>query len=135
MDEGINISKVAEKGFAGSAAAQPWGISAPSTMPESALPRVFDMELSGTTITLKNCAWQSGSQYFTSTDEPTVEAVSGIVCAIINKKTGGVTAEIDAEWDEAAPELIPLALYKISVSDGVVTVLLDRRGGTISLHE
>jgi hypothetical protein len=131
------VEYAATKGFAAGEADKGWAVPGVKTEQGAAgFERAFDIKsIAAGVITLKNCAWQIGSQYFTSTDEPTVEASSGIVCAVINRETGGVTAEIDAEWDEAAPELIPLALYKISRIEDVVTVLFDMRGGMISLHE
>lgn len=132
------VEYAATKGFAAGEADKGWSVPGVKTEQggSSGYERAFDIKsISAGVITLKNCAWQVGSQYFTSVTEPTVTASTGVVCAIINRETGGVTAGINTVWSESSPELIPLALYKISVTAGVVTVLIDMRGGMISLHE
>jgi hypothetical protein len=108
---------------------------------ESAVyPRAFDIKsISAGTMTLTRCHFQIQSQYFTLDTEPTLTIANGVVCAIVNTATNPVTvtAAMNYVWTAAAPNLMPMALYNITVStDGqAATVTCDRRGSIIIFHE
>jgi hypothetical protein len=133
MDEGINILKVAEKGFAGSAAAAPWGISAPTTYPETAYPRPFDIEPGATAgkIKLVRCYFQMADAFYQANDTAEITPAAGNLCAVINTNDGTLTAVMNAVFNPATPELFPLRLYVLD-SDGNVTC--DCRGGQVVVY-
>lgn len=106
----------------------------------AAYPRAFDIKsVVAGTMTLTRCHFQIQSQYFTLDTEPTLTIANGVVCAIVNTATSPVTvtAAMNYVWTAAAPNLMPMALYDITVSsDGqAATVTCDRRGSIILFHE
>lgn len=103
-------------------------------------PRAFDIKsVVAGVMTLTRCHFQIQSQYFTLATEPTLTIANGVVCAIANTATNPitVTAAMNYVWTAAAPNLLPMALYDITVStDGqAATVTCDRRGSLILFHE
>jgi len=135
MDEGINNIKVAEKGFAGSAAAQPWGISAPTTYPypEAPYAKPFDIEPGATAgkIKLVRCYFQMADAFYQANDTAEITPAAGNLCAVINTNAGTVTAVMNATFNPATPELFPLRLY---VLDAGGNVTCDCRGSQVVVY-
>jgi len=103
-------------------------------------PKAFDIksiEEDGNMV-ITRCKWQIGSKYYSHADI-TLAAASGTVCAVLDTTNGTVTAAIDYEWTDTQPELVPYALYDITVSTvgdkQVVVITCDRRGSSVNIYE
>ena len=104
-------------------------------------PKAFDVKSIDPdtgTLTLTRCKWQIGSKYYSHADV-SLTAQTGTLCAVLNTTDGALTAQMDYEWTDTQPELVPYALYDITVSTvddkQVVVITCDRRGSSINIYE
>jgi hypothetical protein len=104
-------------------------------------PKAFDIksiDKDTGTLTLTRCKWQIGSKYYSHADV-SLTAQTGTLCAVLDTTAGTLTAQMDYEWTDTQPELVPYALYDITVSTvdekQVVVITCDRRGSSINIYE
>jgi hypothetical protein len=103
-------------------------------------PKAFDIlsvDKDTGTLTLTRCKWQTQEKYYSHADI-SLTAQTGTVCAVLDTTDGTLTAQMDYVWTDTAPELIPYALYDITVSTvdkkQVVVIDCDRRGSAITFY-
>ena len=111
-----------------------------NTVMGTVAPKAFDIksiDRDAGTLTLTRCKWQNQEAYFSHADI-SLTAQTGTVCAVLNNTDNTLTAQMDYVWTDTAPELIPYAVYDITVStvDGkqVVVIDCDRRGSAITFY-
>jgi len=96
------------------------------------IPRAFDLRQgSDGKLKLVRCYFQIGSSYYNSATEPEFTPAAGSVCVIINTKTGEITAGMNATFSADTPELMPVRLYVIDATGGV---LCDCRGSQVVVY-
>ena len=99
---------------------------------DSETPRAFDLAQGETgKLKLVRCYYQIGSSFYTSATEPEFTPSAGSVCVIINTSTGVITAAINAVFNPGTPELMPVRLYIIDATGGV---LCDLRGSQVVVY-
>jgi hypothetical protein len=102
------------------------------TSSQTSNPRSFDLA-SGSAGKLKlvRCYYQIASSYVNRPEEPEFTPAAGNVCAVINTKSGVVTASMEATFNPNTPELMPVRIYVI---DALGSVLCDCRGSQVVVH-
>jgi hypothetical protein len=96
------------------------------------VPRAFDLRQgSDGKLKLVRCYYQIGSSFYTSATEPEFVPAAGSVCVIINTSTGDITAAINSVFNPGTPELMPVRLYIIDSTGGI---LCDLRGSQVVVY-
>jgi hypothetical protein len=95
-------------------------------------PRSFDLAPgSAGKLKLVRCYYQIQDVYRLASDTEEFTPAAGNLCAVINTSDNTVSAQMDFVYSKLTPELIPVRVYVIDASGGIVC---DCRGSQVVIY-